>query len=231
MLQFNVDEATRDSCQVCCCEQVTLKAGTTSQLIINYATWAVPIGRLHCEPQFALEQMAACGISPGAPAKVDGENVAYDTDKDTEIEDTLETKIVDPEGSVLTFKITPFHGPKHGTIELEQSGLFSYTPEGGYVGEDRFYVTATDVTKKSATFEVLISVGQNNSSNMTETPHVTVEAYTVNYANYFIKVAVKIAPNADKCEVWRLTARMKAIDCNCTCYDREDCFDIRMSNC
>src|SRR6186713_2847447 len=97
MLQFNVDDAIRDSCQVCCCEQVTLKPGTTSRLTINYAPWAVPIGRLHCEPQFAIEQMAACGVTTGAPVKIDGANVAFNVPSPP-LNGDFKTKIIDPEG-------------------------------------------------------------------------------------------------------------------------------------
>ena len=231
MLQFNVDDAVRDSCVVCCCEQLTLKPGTTSRITINYTPWAVPIGRLHCEPQFALEQMAACGVSPGAPVKVLGETVSFDIPKDVQLEDDLNSKIDDPDGIVVSYKLVPFHGPYHGVVTVEKSGLFEYVSEGGYVGEDRFYVTATDDTGKSSTFEVLIGVGTNSATSMKETPHVKVESWNVNYNLYVVTAAITVAPNADHCEVWRLTSNMQAIDCNCVCYNRTDCFDIRMSTC
>jgi hypothetical protein len=230
MYLFNVDDAVRDSCVVCCCEQVALKPGTTTKLTINYAPWAVPIGRLHCDPEFALEQMAACGVSPGAPVKIGGGNVAFNVPSPPLLED-LKTKIEDPEGGSITFKVVPFYGPSYGVVEISPDGTFEYAPQGGYNGPDRFYVTATDETKKSSTFEVLIGVGSYSSVNMTETPHIIVEGANVNYRYYTVSVAVRIAPTADLCEVWRLTARMTAIDCNCVCYDRQDCYDIRMRDC
>jgi hypothetical protein len=232
MLQFNVDDAVRDSCQVCCCEQVALRPGTTSRISINYAPWAVPIGRLHCQPQFALEQMAVCNVTPGAPVKVGGANVAFDTPVSTPLEGDLTETIEDPDGvEPMTFKLVPFQGPHHGVVTVQKNGLFEYIPEGGYNGPDRFYVSAIDVTNKMSIFEVLIGVGTTLSDTMQETPHVTVESFTVNYAHYFVTVAIRVAPNADQCEVWRLTANMQAIDCNCSCYNRMDCFDIRMSTC
>lgn len=231
MLQFNVDDAMRDSCQVCCCEQLTLKPGTTSKLTIGYVSWAVPIGRLHCEPEFVTEQMAACGLSPGAPVKIGGENVAFNVLLNTPLTEDLKTKIEDPDLGAMTFKATPFHGPRHGVVDIQTDGTFEYTPQGGYQGEDRFYVTVTDDTQKVSIFEVLLGIGTTDSGDMVETPHVVVEGANVNYQHYYVTVAVRVAPNADICEVWRLTARMTAIDCNCVCYDRTDCFDIRMSKC
>jgi VCBS repeat-containing protein len=231
MLLFNVDDAIRDSCQVCCCEQVNLKPGTTSRIVINYAPWAVPIGRLHCEPEFDLSQMAACGLSPGAPVKTGGANVAFDTPMDTPLQGDFKTKISDPDGGDLTFKAVPFHGPKYGTVAIKPDGTFTYNPPGGQNGSDRFYVSATDETDKTSVFEVLIGIGTTSSATMTETPHVIVDSWSVNYQYYTVNVAVKVAPNADICEVWRLTAHMQAIDCEAICYDRTDCYDIRMSKC
>jgi Big-like domain-containing protein len=231
MYHFNVDDAVRDSCQVCCCEQATLKPGTTSRLTINYAPWAVPIGRLHCDPEFALEQMAACGLSPGAPVKLNGVNVMFNTAMNTVLDEDLKTRIVDPEAKSMTFKVLPFHTPSHGVVAVKSDGTFKYTPQGGYNGPDRFYVSATDEDNKTSTFEVLIGVGTQDAGDMVETPHVVVDSWNVNYQHYIVTVAVRVAPNADQCEVWRLTARQTAIDCNCTCYDRTDCFDIKMSTC
>lgn len=230
MLQFAVEDTVRDSCQVCCCEQVTLKPGTTSQLTINYATWAVPIGRLHCEPEFDLEQMAACGVTPGAPVKIGGANVAFNVPSPP-LNGDFRTKIVDPEAGPMVFKAVPFHAPSHGVVTINKDGTFVYTPEGGYNGPDRFYISATDETGKTSSFEVLIGVGNYDSADMIETPHATVAGWNVNHKYYLVTVAINVAPNADQCEVWRLSSQMHAIDCDCVCYDRIDCFDIRMSKC
>jgi len=193
--------------------------------------WAVPIGRLHCQPEFNLEQMAACGVATGAPVKTGGANVAWNVVVDTPLNEDLNDAIEDPDGGVLTFKLVPFHGPSRGVVTVNTDGTFTYTPQGGYNGPDRFYVKATEPTDESSIFEVLLGVGSTDSVNMTETPHVSVESWSVNYQLYLVTVAVKVAPNADKCEVWRLNAKMRAIDCNCVCYDHIDCFDIRMSDC
>ena len=134
MLQFNVDEATSDSCQVCCCEQVTLKAGEhTNSLPTNYATWAVPIGRLHCDPEFAIEQMAACGVVPGAPVKIDGAVIAYNVPSPP-LEGDFKTNIEDPEGGPLVFKSVPFYEPKYGVFEVQKDGIFKYTIHPWYNG-------------------------------------------------------------------------------------------------
>lgn len=40
----------------------------------------------------------------------------------------------DPDGDALTFHLT--QGPSHGSLKLENSGSFSYTPTGDFNGSD-----------------------------------------------------------------------------------------------
>ena len=43
--------------------------------------------------------------------------------------------------------------------------------------------------------------------------------------------ALRVSPAADMCEVWRLTVMQNALDVGKICYNRTDCFDIRMVKC
>jgi Bacterial Ig domain len=233
MYHFTIKDIDQNSqCIPCCCESLSMKPGSTNKVSVNYAPWAVPIGRLHCLPSFDLEQKDTC-VTTGAPVKIGGNPVAFDTPVNTVLSDDLNTKIIDPENGALKFKVLGLYGPKNGVVVVLSDGSFDYTPTPGYEGEDRFFVTATDPTNKSTTFEVLIGVGSTTSVDMTETPHVSVDAVSVNvnYQIYTASFAVKISPAADLCEVWRLTVQMQSIDCECVCFDRTDCFDIRIVQC
>lgn len=232
MYQFTADSMQGDPCAVCCCEPLALKPGSTSKVFINYAPWSVPIGRLHCSPMFELEQKETCATNTGAPVKTGGLPVAFDTPINTTLEGDLKTKIEDPD-TPITFKHLVLYGPSYGSLLLEPDGLFDYDPLPGYEGPDRFFVTATDNLGKAATFEVLIGVGSTSSTSMKETPHVTVDpaSAVVNNQYHTASFAVKVSPAADLCEVWRLTVAQNAIDCECICYNRTDCYDIRMVKC
>ncbi len=236
MYHFTADDMQQGNpCAVCCCEPLGLKPGTTTKVMINYAPWAVPIGRLHCMPSFDLEQKDTCGMTAGAPVKTGGLPVAFDTPINTLLEGDLKTKITDPDAGAapLKFKALNLYGPEYGVLTLEPDGLFDYAPTPGYEGPDRFYVTATDETSKSTTFEVLIGVGSTSSATMKETPHVSVDpaSASINQQYFTGSFAVKVSPAADLCEVWRLTVKMQALDCECICYDRTDCYDIQMVKC
>lgn len=233
MYHYTVDDLKSNGCTVCCCEPLSLKPGTTSKVHLNYAPWAVPIGRLHCLPTFALEMMETCVVNPSAPVKTGGENVMFDTPVNTSLTGDLKTKIEDPNAGGLKFKLLSLYGPKHGTADVASDGTFEYNPSPGYNGPDRFFVSATTEEGNSANFEVLIGVGTQLSADMVETPHVYIDARSANvdYQFFTASFAVTVAPTADLCEVWRLTVMMNAIDCECICYNRTDCYDIRLVKC
>ena len=50
----------------------------------------------------------------------------------------------DPNGDALTYNTTPIDGPLHGTVVMASNGLYSYTPDPGYVGPDRFVYEVCD---------------------------------------------------------------------------------------
>ena len=55
----------------------------------------------------------------------------------------------DADGDTLSYTVptTGLGAPAHGEVTIDQAGgTYTYTPEAGYVGEDYFFVTATDDT-------------------------------------------------------------------------------------
>ncbi len=230
MKMYTVDDFQKDGCQTCCCENIAVKPGTTEKVVVNYAPWAVPIGRLHCNPTFALEQMQTCPTAssdPQVPLPV-----KFTTPVSTMLAGDLKTMVTDPAAGVMTFKALPLYGPWHGALVLDPDGSFDYTPITGYEGEDRFYATASNASG-STTFEVMIGVGIADLTTIKPTPHVSVDpgAVVINERYFTASFPVRVSPAADFCEVWRLTVLQNALDCDCICYNRTDCFDIRMVKC
>ncbi|MGY2987706.1 Ig-like domain-containing protein [Bradyrhizobium sp. USDA 4508] len=237
MMHFNVDDfqPINNSCQKCCCEKLTLQPGTTSKVSVGYATWAIPIGQLHCLPQFSLEQMDTCPVPVGGnlPPQPDNGMARFTTPVDTAIANgDLKTEITDPEGDPLTFKLLALYGPKHGKLVLNTDGTFSYTPASGYKGEERFFVSVSDGINQPVVIEVLIGVGVDPTSAV-PTPHVSVDpaGVVVDQRYFTASFPIKVSPAAQLCEIWRLTVLQGALDCDCTCYSRADCFDIGIGKC
>lgn len=231
MMHYTVEDfVAADSCQKCCCQKLGLKPGTTSKVSVGYAPWVVPIGQLHCAPQFALEQQDTCPVSVGGnlPPQATSE-IKFSTDVNALLENTLTAMISDPESMPLVFKVLPLYGAKYGKLDLLSDGTFSYMPMSNFKGEERFYVTASDGSN-SVIFEVMIAVGFN-PANMTATPHISIGPATVDNRYYIVSFAVTVSPAAQECEVWRLTVLQAALDCDCTCFTRTDCIDISVVKC
>jgi hypothetical protein len=232
MLHFTVEDqnAADASCMKCCCEKLSLKPGTVTKVSVGYAPWAVPIGKLHCPPQFQLEMMETCPLPAGSnlpPSAV--AEIKFSTPVNQLLQNTLTAMITDPEALPLKFKALPLYGTKHGKVDVLEDGAFSYMPIANYSGEDRFYVSASDGTN-TAIFEVMIAVGID-SALIAATPHVSIGPATVDNRYYNVSFPVIVSPAAQECEIWRLTVLQTALDCECLCYSRTDCFDIGIAKC
>src|SRR5262245_66319752 len=94
MMHFTVDAFQPvDSCQKCCCERLNLQPGTTSKVMVGYAPWAVPIGQLHCTPQFMLEQKDTCPTQPSGPQYINPPPLSYDVTANTPLNIDLATEV------------------------------------------------------------------------------------------------------------------------------------------
>jgi Bacterial Ig domain len=232
MYHFTVEniEASVNGCQTCCCEKLSLKPGTTTKVSVGYAPWAVPIGELHCPPQFMIEQMATCPVPVGdnmPPAAVS--EVKFSTPMNAQLDNDLTVMIQDPEAVALTFKLLQLYGAKHGKLTLQPNGAFTYMPISNFVGEERFYVSASDGVN-SVVFEVMIAVGIDPAA-MAPMPHISIGPAVIDQRMYIVSFPVTMSPAAQQCEIWRMTVLQNAIDCDCNCYNRTDCFDIGVAKC
>lgn len=236
MLHFTVDASLVSAgagCTTCCCEQVSLKPGTTEKMSVGYAPWAVPIGRLNCAPQFQIEPMETCPVptTGDLPPQIVADVVFY-AGINSHLDGDLTSMVKDPEGMALTFKLLPMYGPAHGKLVFDASGMFDYDPFPNYKGADRFYASASDGVNAPLVFEVRIGV-EIDPYTIPPTPSVSVDpnGVRIDERYYTVSFPVKVSPAAKTCEVWRLTVLQGALDCECVCYTRTDCYDIRIVKC
>jgi VCBS repeat-containing protein len=80
-------------------------------------------------------------------------NTDFSIEQDSSITDVL---VTDADGDALVF--SNILEPAHGTLHLNQSGTFSYTPDPDYVGTDQFTATVTDGFSETQTFTVNLTV-------------------------------------------------------------------------
>lgn len=228
---FPVDPS---GCVSCCCEMVALKPGETMPLRLNYAPWAVPIGALrglHCAPSVEVELKDTCpppagsNLPPSAPPQI-----RFDALVNTPLDGDLNTQVIDPEGDPLTFKPMALYAPKHGSLKLKSDGTFTYTPVQDYKGEDRFFFSVTDSINPAVVMEAMIGVGIS-SYDVKGTWDLVIGQPIVDQRTYIVTLPISASPAAKTCQIFRLSIRQAALDCDCNCYHHVDCVDVRIVKC
>ncbi|MBF4614161.1 Ig-like domain-containing protein [Curtobacterium sp. VKM Ac-1376] len=64
--------------------------------------------------------------------------------------------LTDDQGTGLT--AAPARNPAHGTVTIQRSGAYVYTPAAGFTGEDTFTYTVTDASGQKATATATMTV-------------------------------------------------------------------------
>ena len=95
----------------------------------------------------------------------------------------------DPDGDTLSAQ--KFSEPAHGTLTLNASGSFTYTPAAGYAGADSFAYAASDGTRSSAPATVSITV-----TPVTDTIAIKSATYTKRKQLLSVEATSSAAPTA-----------------------------------
>ncbi len=98
---------------------------------------------------------------------------------------TVADSMTDPDDDSLTAALIT--GPAHGTIEINPSGSYDYTPEAGYVGTDTFTYSATDGEIGAEPVQGVVTITLTNTP---PTPNADVAATTQSVA-----VAIDVLAN------------------------------------
>jgi uncharacterized repeat protein (TIGR01451 family) len=95
--------------------------------------------------QCATTAVAINVLAPGAPnsAPVAGDDQATRPPTGPATGNVL-TNDRDPEGGTLTVSTTPVSGPANGTVTIGTDGTFTYTPNPGFTGIDKFTYQVCD---------------------------------------------------------------------------------------
>ena len=88
----------------------------------------------------------------------------------------------DPDADELTVVLAGL--PEHGTVALNADGSFLYTPQGGFVGVDKFRYQATDGELTSEIAMVEITVGSRRPADLTGDGFVDFDDLTILLAHW-----------------------------------------------
>lgn len=88
----------------------------------------------------------------------EAEDDSNTTEVNTPVSGNVLTNDDDPNGDDLEVTGTPVSGPSHGSVDLEDDGDYTYTPDNGYSGTDSFVYEVCDDADNSMCDEATVTI-------------------------------------------------------------------------
>lgn len=228
---YNFDANARSGsgqagCNTCCCEHMSALPGETNKISINYAAWSVPIGGhgLSSRTRISVSECKSC--NPDDPLV----NPAFArTLVNSPLLGDLSAQY--PDASPETrYAILDVYGPERGRVNLMEDGTFTYDPNAAFVGIDRFWFSADGHVGE---FVISVDASEENPNPQPAfTPAIDVEGQpSIDGRYHSMSFALSASPAAVPGDIYRITVRQQALDCDCNKYDHMSCYDVTISKC
>jgi hypothetical protein len=231
MLSFVADprdaySANSKACNSCCCQPASARPGEVNKWSVNYAGWSANLsGRgLLNKTVFDIEQVST-GNDPNAPTNT---NYYFPVVFNTQYAGVVSTNAVDPDEGELKYTVDRLIPATNGEVTMQANGSFVYKPNIGFTGYDEFYFV-TDNGNKRVVNQVILGVAPQNADALPAKAFdkpLRVIQRSVHVDNDVLTFALEASPILPIGEVYRMTIRQPAMDCDCTEYFHMSCFDI-----
>ncbi|QIW87643.1 putative structural protein [Agrobacterium phage OLIVR4] len=230
MYFFSVDprngtSKSGDVCGSCCCESISARPGEVNSVLVSYAAWAAPIGG------HGLTNKTVFDIEPVSVSDPLVNNGFGRTVINTVFNGDLSTLFPNPEGEPVEYEILDLYPPAKGVATLGANGQFTYTPTPLFTGIDRFWFSINGNVG-----EFVIAIDPSAEQPIAQPPFtpavsVPVTGRKVNPTAYTMNFVLKVSPAAKSGDVYRLTVRQVAIDCDGSEFVHISCYDISIGSC
>lgn len=223
------------ACQTCCCETVKMRPGETNLLTINYAQWSVPIGWLAQSLDYAIEVNSTACPTNAINGAVPPTNTLYIavTPANTAVVVDLSPNAL-PVSLLHLYEIVPMSGPYNGTVDLVGTNV-TYTPTNGFRGFDNFWYKMTDAEGRSRIYSVVIDVasalGAPPRAWIVTKPYIDLTKVKINEATHTVSFPIHMPLSCQACEVYRMTVKQPARDCDGNIFWHFKCLDFRCGGC
>lgn len=220
----------------CCCEQVNIVPGETNRWYINYASWLAGLGGRglvtpvdinisRLMPEYVLS----------APNATPPTNLDYDfaVMNDATLNDSVATNATMPEGVTLTYAMRQGSGPYHGIASLSQTGGLTYRSNQNFVGIDSFEFSTSDGINPPLVNRAIIAVSSAtktvsivSSEKLLEVPlsRIAVQSPLLTFA-LVADQQIRVG------DVYRMTIRQAALDCDASYFYHTSCYDLSVVKC
>lgn len=228
MYFFSVDPRngakSGDVCGKCCCESISARPGEVNGVMVSYAAWSAPLGGhgLTNKTTFEVE-----GVSVTPPRVT---NAFARTTVGVDYVGSLSGLFPNPEGEPVEYDIPEINGPSNGVVTLGANGAFTYKPNPLFTGIDRFWFS---INGNIGEFIISVDPSTGEIPEPPYTPAVYIPAArrSVDPRSHTLRFVLGISPAAISGDVYRLTVRQVAIDCDGNEYVHISCYDISIGSC
>lgn len=241
MQMFTVDARSAaapliNPCSSCCCMQAYAKPGETNPWMLNYAPWIAPISGpgLVPSPSFDIKKMtsAAPGGTNLPPVNRD---YSFIGSIDNDIAGVVSTNAVDPEAQALNYETVNLYGPFSGSLVFNPNGTFVYTPFPSFTGYDSFFFKTLDGVNAPVINKVQLTVNPAAPTPALQAPPIIpvvhVPRAKVQVRSPVLQFPLEVSPAAVPGDIWRMTVRAPAMDCDGNTFHHIACWDITIGKC
>ena len=141
----------------------------------------------------SINQPGVCSTTPVsitvAPSRPVAVNDLNQTAKNIPVSGSLRTNDSEPAGLALTVVTTPITGPTNGTVVIQASGSYTYTPAANFVGIDSFVYQICNTAAQCTTALATIRI-RDNAPNANDAP-IAQNDLTATTPNTPVIIAVK----------------------------------------
>lgn len=226
------DGAAKSGCNVCCCEAATARPGEVNKVEINYAQWSLVTAEKGLSFGTAIE------ISPCTNCG-EASSIATDAFARTLTNTDYVGTLADPvaTGSLL-YQVLAIYGPRNGEVTAIDAGTgaFTYRPNPGFTGIDRLFFKVTDEDGGSSIGEFIISVdpvvgAQNRQPGFENALSIPAARVNIDRKSQTLSFPLDASPKARPGDIYRITIRQPAIDCDCAKFWHSMCLDVTITKC
>lgn len=248
-------------CNTCCAVVASAVPGETNKWRISYAPWLCGIrgGRGLIAPAFFAWQKMTPNPPAPFPMMLPPTNIDYSAQigANTAYSGTVATSAVSPQSNPLTFLLDPVNPPSNGVVAMNSNGTFIYVPTAGYTGIDQFGFFTTDGVNAPVENIFVLGVdtiiashfvdslppgvenlsGSESGLQVYETPlppsqgSIYVPPTSVYIRGPHIEFNVTCSPETLIAQIYRMTLKVQAMECDGGFLTHISQYDIRITTC
>lgn len=234
MLYFEADSrdgSVKSSCNICCSENASVRPGETNLITINYRNWAAPL----LGKGLAKQTLVAVSDNMNSDSELGVPTVSNNYIHTIQATPVNIDMLSD---DAVKYEILSLYGLEHGSVThtSPNDNTIIYVPAADYTGYDHIWYRVTNLNDKKNIGQIIVSVDESDGKKNPDISFiapVTIHnsRIKVDCKNYLVSIPYSISPAARIDDIYRITIRQAALDCDCNQFWHEFYLDLTIGKC